>query len=89
MFEHEGCAMEPAEPTLPIALAAEALRRRCQLPGFPAVPAGEAAATVEEFGHARAIEAIDMASAMAAPGYNMFVIGPNGTAMRQIVERRL
>ncbi|MEO1293188.1 MAG: AAA family ATPase, partial [Pseudomonadota bacterium] len=50
---------------------------------------GEAAATVEEFGHARAIEAIDMASAMAAPGYNMFVIGPNGAAMRQIVERRL
>jgi lon-related putative ATP-dependent protease len=82
----------PARPNPITPLAAEALRRTFDIGQL----AFETTATVDDLdaplGHARAVDAIRLATSMARDAYNLFVMGPAGsgkhTTVMQIVRER-
>ncbi len=73
-------------------LRAPSLYRRCPSAYLPFDTTTEIADLDDIVGQERAIEAIDLAISMTAPGFNVFALGPPGigksTALRQFLRRR-
>ncbi len=78
----------PGAPA-PGALPAAQLLARCDEAQFDFSSTAELAATTEVVGQQRAAESIELALAMDKPGYNLFVLGPNGFGRHCILERML
>lgn len=73
--------MRPLPPT--------ELRRSCDSGQFDFATTADLEPLEEIIGQDRAIEAIDYAVALDAPGYNVFVLGRNGTGRHTLVESTL
>lgn len=81
----------PAAPTgdvVPAAAAAQ-LCRRCNAGALDFQTTSDLDGTAIDLGQARALEALDFGSRIARSGYNLFVMGPAGSAARDIVGQRL
>ncbi|ABC24377.1 Lon protease family protein [Rhodospirillum rubrum] len=65
-------------------LGAPALRRPCDPAGLPFETTADLTAPKGPLGQERALEAVAFALAMAAPGYNLFCMGPEGTGKRAL-----
>ena len=78
-------------PRRPRALPLSALRRRVKPSSLPFRVSSELEASDTIVGQERAVEAIDLAVGMTAPGYNVFALGPPGigkmTALHQSLKR--
>lgn len=72
-----------------LALRPEQLVRRCDLGGSGFSSTAELAEAPGILGQQRALEAIELAIGMEQPGFNLFVLGPNGTGKRTAVQRYL
>jgi lon-related putative ATP-dependent protease len=72
-----------------LALAPEALRRRCDPASLGFDTTAAVAPADGAAGQERALRAIDFAVAVAQRGYNVFATGPDGTGKRDTVEARL
>ncbi|BCX05043.1 MAG: ATP-dependent protease [Candidatus Roseilinea sp.] len=70
-------------------LTAERVRRLCDPRLFPFETTAELPYTDDIFGQPRAVHAIDFGVSMTAPGYNLFVVGPEGTGRATAIRRYL
>lgn len=70
-------------------LTAEEVRRVCNPASFSFETTADLPYTDAIFGQPRATRAIDFGVNMDAPGYNLFVMGPQGTGRTHAVERYL
>ncbi len=70
-------------------LTAERVRRQCDPQSFAFETTAELPYTDDIFGQPRATRAIDFGVNMSAPGYNLFVVGPEGTGRTTAIQRYL
>jgi predicted ATP-dependent protease len=70
-------------------LSPEEVRRACDPASFSFETTADLPYTEAIFGQPRATRAIDFGVNMDAPGYNLFVMGPQGTGRTHAVERYL
>ncbi|MCS6848096.1 MAG: ATP-binding protein [Anaerolineae bacterium] len=70
-------------------LTAERVRRLCDPNSFSFETTAELSYTDDIFGQPRAVRAIDFGVSMTAPGYNLFVVGPEGTGRATAIRRYL
>ena len=70
-------------------LTAEQLYARCDASQFAFDTTAALAATTEVLGQQRAVEAIELAIAVRQPGYNLFVLGEQGSGRHSVVRRLL
>jgi predicted ATP-dependent protease len=70
-------------------LTAERVRRLCDPHSFLFETTAELPYTDDIFGQPRAVRAIDFGVSMTAPGYNLFVVGPEGTGRATAIRRYL
>ncbi len=84
-------ALRPTDETarLPPGLSPERLRARCDPAQFEAETSASLPDPAEPFGQARAVDAVQRALAIPAPGFNLFVLGEAGSARHAIVQRLL
>ena len=75
--------------TIPKALPANRLARRCDPDQFSFRTTAELADLEGIIGQQRAEEAVDFGVAMAREGYNLFVMGPAGSGRHTLVRRVL
>jgi lon-related putative ATP-dependent protease len=83
-----------AAPTAPPertdrALSPALLRRACDAATLPFESTAELEPLDAPLGQARAVEAIALAVAMNAPGYNVFAVGPTGVGKHAVIQRLL
>jgi len=71
----------------PLRLAPEQLFKRCDPGQWPFETSGEMEALPEVLGQARAVEAIQFAIGIRCEGYNLFVMGPQGSGRHSVVRR--
>jgi lon-related putative ATP-dependent protease len=76
--------MQPTKP-----LAADALYRRCDVSEFSFETTAELEDLTQILGQDRAVEAVELATAMGVDGYNLFVLGPPGTGRHSYVQQFL
>ena len=72
-------------PPLPVS----ALVRHADLSGLAFTTTADLTPLDGETTQPRALEAVTFATGIARPGYNLFVIGPRETRMRDVVQRIL
>ena len=72
-----------------VELSAAQLIARCEESVFGFADTRELSATTEVVGQQRAVDAIELALAMQQPGYNLFVLGHNGSGRHRILRRML
>ncbi len=73
----------------PSALSPAALRARCDPASLPFATSAELDRPVAAVGQQRATEAIGLALALRAPGYNLFVLGEPGSGRHSVVHALL
>ncbi|HEU4974912.1 MAG TPA: AAA family ATPase [Baekduia sp.] len=69
----------------PAGATPEELRRTCAEHELPVADTSTATPLTGPFGQPRALEALEVAAAMPADGYNVFATGPAGTGMRTVL----
>jgi len=72
-----------------IHLTADQVRRLCDPQSFAFQTTAELPYTNDIFGQPRGTRAIDFGVNMNAPGYNLFVVGPEGTGRAAAIQRYL
>ncbi|GAB4428775.1 MAG: ATP-binding protein [Turneriella sp.] len=70
-------------------LTAGVLYRKCDPQLIPFANTGEVAVSNEIFGQKRALDAIEFGTSIDRPGYNIFVLGENGSGRHSAVQRML
>jgi hypothetical protein len=70
-------------------LAAELLRRRCDLSTAGFETSADLAHLDEYLGQERAVAAVQFAIGMRRPGYNLYALGDTGTGRHELVNRML
>jgi hypothetical protein len=77
----------PAPVPLPPALPADRLLTPCDPALFDFADTSTLPQTDSPFGQARAVQALQLALAIPARGYNLFVLGPSGSGRHATVRR--
>jgi len=72
-----------------IHLTADQVRRACDPSSFEFETTAELPYSNDIFGQPRGTRAIDFGVNMSAPGYNLFVVGPEGTGRAAAIQRYL
>jgi lon-related putative ATP-dependent protease len=73
----------------PKSLPSEVLYRRCDPSQFSFETTAELADLTQILGQDRAVEAVELATAMRIDGYNLFVLGPPGTGRHSYIQQFL
>lgn len=68
-------------------LTAQQVRRRCDPADLPFATTSDLPPADAVLGQERAVRALDFGLRIAAPGYHVFAVGPNGVGRRTAIER--
>jgi predicted ATP-dependent protease len=70
-------------------LSADEVRRRCDPAAFPFETTAALTYADVIYGQPRAVRALDFGISIEAPGYNVFVVGPNGTGRMSAILKQV
>jgi lon-related putative ATP-dependent protease len=85
----ESAARSSTGPAMPERLSVAQMYRRADLSGLAFNTTDDLDPTTGVVGQTRAVDAIDFGTRMREPGFNLFVIGPDGARMHEAVRELL